>query len=342
MNKILISVVEKDNVLRFTSDDNSQKDFEIEGENGKRTIIKDNQIYYLIEDSLLAFERIKVGNFKHCIFLCDILFEGQNFYETPDFSHTIFTKNANFKKTTFTKNADFLNAVFTQGANFKDAIFTKNANFLSAIFTKNANFFSATFTQNADFYDATFNQDSDFGNTKIQGILNFTKVKKIKLDLQLAIVDRIEYGNTEFTSDNRETLLILKNVALKQNDQIRALEFHQQEYRTHFKNIKLGGDKLILGFEYWASNFGTSAIVATSRFIGVIMLFYILINGFEGDVKTIIDFILPTSYDIDSIFKNYIFNIQQCDRWLFLIYKTLQLIMIYEIIKSFRKFSRQL
>jgi hypothetical protein len=45
------------------------------------------------------------------------------------------------------------------------------------------------------------------------------------------IIDRIEYGNVEFKSDNRETFLTLKNVALKQRDQIKALEFHTQEYQ---------------------------------------------------------------------------------------------------------------
>jgi hypothetical protein len=32
--------------------------------------------------------------------------------------------------------------------------------------------------------------------------------------------------------------LTLKNSALKQHDQIKALEFHTQEYQTHFKNLE--------------------------------------------------------------------------------------------------------
>jgi hypothetical protein len=87
----------------------------------------------------------------------------------------------------------------------------------------------------------------------------------------------MEYNNTEFSSDNRETFLTLKNVALKQNnitiktklpierialvpkalvqhskvkinlsnnvalkqnDQIKALEFHTQEYQTYLKSLR--------------------------------------------------------------------------------------------------------
>jgi hypothetical protein len=51
------------------------------------------------------------------------------------------------------------------------------------------------------------------------------------------IIDRIEYGNVEFKSDNRETFLTLKNVALKQRDQIKALEFHTQE--CYFQKLLL-------------------------------------------------------------------------------------------------------
>jgi hypothetical protein len=46
--------------------------------------------------------------------------------------------------------------------------------------------------------------------------VDFSGVKNIDIDLKHAIIDRIEYGNVEFKSDNRETFLTLKNAALKQ------------------------------------------------------------------------------------------------------------------------------
>jgi hypothetical protein len=45
-----------------------------------------------------------------------------------------------------------------------------------------------------------------------------TTKKSINLDLEHAIIDRIEYGNTKFSADKRETFLTLKNVALKQHE----------------------------------------------------------------------------------------------------------------------------
>jgi hypothetical protein len=47
----------------------------------------------------------------------------------------------------------------------------------------------------------------------------------------------VEYGNVEFKSDNRGTFLTLKSAALKKNDQIKALEFHTQEYQSHYEKL---------------------------------------------------------------------------------------------------------
>jgi hypothetical protein len=45
----------------------------------------------------------------------------------------------------------------------------------------------------------------------INNVLNFSGVKNIDIDLKHVIIDRIEYGNVEFKSDNRETFLYEKN-----------------------------------------------------------------------------------------------------------------------------------
>ena len=72
----------------------------------------------------------------------------------------------------------------------------------------------------------------------------------------------------------------------------------------------------------------------------IYILFYVLINGFNYDAKTIVDFVSPLSYDIDKRFR---FSfVSDVDRYLFFFYKILQVVLIYEMIKSFRKFSRTL
>jgi hypothetical protein len=64
-------------------------------------------------------------------------------------------------------------------------------------------------------------------STELTSPLNSVPLKvtfSINLDLEHAIIDRVEYGNVEFKSDNRGTFLTLKSAALKKNDQIKALE----------------------------------------------------------------------------------------------------------------------
>jgi hypothetical protein len=64
-----------------------------------------------------------------------------------------------------------------------------------------------------------------------------------------------------FNADKRETFLTLKNVALKQHDQIKALEFHTQEYQSHYEKLNWNNaDKWILGFENSVSYFATKSM----------------------------------------------------------------------------------
>jgi hypothetical protein len=60
----------------------------------------------------------------------------------------------------------------------------------------------------------SFSKKVDFTKAIFNNVLNFSDVKSIDIDLKHAIIDRIEYGNVEFKSDNRETFLTLKNAAL--------------------------------------------------------------------------------------------------------------------------------
>ncbi len=114
-----------------------------------------------------------------------------------------------------------------------------------------------------------------------------------------------------------------KNMALKQNDQIKALKFHINEYQEYLvelrenKTVKNFLDRFILTFESWASTFSTSVIRSITRLVGIVLLFYVLINGFNYDAKTIIDFASPLSYDIDKMFT----SVSDTDRYLFFFYK---------------------
>ena len=384
MRKILTSVeiLENKSTLRFSYDDNSQKDYLINVDTQKRTIKIDNDNYSLIESSEQVRERMQnieeYIDFEKCIFLINPRFHGDQFTMYASFSHSIFSNGASFDSAIFKKNVSFNSAQFTQYASFSKAKFDKTkldkeTSFNLAIFNKIVAFKDAEFSGEVKFLGTIFNDEVDFGvhtasdnklstdilhlpefsekvdftDAVFKNVLNFSGVKSIELDLRHTIIDRMEYNNTEFSSDNRETFLTLKNVALKQNDQIKALEFHTQEYQTYLKSLRKNKtnknllDRFILTFECCTSAFGTSAIRSIGSFVFIVILFYVSINGFNYDARTIVDFASPLSYDIDKIFRRSD-DVSDVGRYLFFLYKILQVALIYEMIKSFRKFSRTL
>jgi hypothetical protein len=365
MIRILTSVeITKDNpeYLRFKYNDNSYQEYRIttgkpktcttyggDLDKGERKICKDDRVYYLIEND----EQISVrcnnhchGNFKYCIFLINANFHGKSFlYAT--FCGAIFNNGVSFLDSKFdTPNnykVSFDRAQFTKSAGFVNVEFNKKTSFKHAAFNKDVDFNGTKFSDEVSFVGTVFNDIVDFTSAIFNNVLNFSGVKNIDIDLKHAIIDRIEYGNVEFKSDNRETFLTLKNAALKQHDQIKALEFHTQEYQTHFKNLEWAkedrGNKFILGFEYLVSNFGTNVWRSLVSLLVLTAVFYLVINRCNLDTESLVKFILPTSYDIDTVFS---FGVEWWGRWLFLLYKILQFVMIYEVVKSFRKFSRTL
>ncbi len=345
-------------------------------------IAEPQKAYFLIENDDQIITRKQQGDFKRCIFLTQVIFrssvfnertyflgaifsqevyfEGATFSKQVDFGGAAFTEQANFEgvtfieradfgRATFTEQADFLSATFTEQANFWRATFTERANFGRAIFTERANFEHATFTKQADFRGATFSQHLiDFQQAQFSTSLILNSVKSIHLNLNQTQLDTIYYDtNTTFNAFNdipsRDTFLILKSVALKQHDKIKALEFHTQEYEQHWDKLNWStnfGDKLILGFEKWASYFGTSVSRSVSRYFGFAGVFYLLMNGFNNDAQTVANFIIPIKIAVNDLL------LSNCpmpwDYGLFVFYKIGQIILLYEIIKSFRKYSRSL
>lgn len=367
--KLIITNVEYNDdktQLEIELSDGSKQSLSVE--NG--SVYFNNETYYLINKQLQIDERIKTGDFFCCIFLIRVNFLEDTFTKEADFSKATFTQNANFSEATFTQQAYFYETTFIQDANFSEATFAQQANFSEATFTLLADFSEATFTQQAYFSEAIFTQqayfseatftkeayfwgvifkkEADFSLTIFSetSVLNFIKAEVTKLNLRLSTLKRIEYGEAKFSADNRETFLILKNIALKQNDHIRALEFHKQEYETHFKKLewrKNFSDKFVLGFEKFVSEFGTNVVLALVIFVLLVTAFYVLILAISGNYDNttmahFIKFLSPINYDIESMFS----SVNWFNGLLFIFYKVLQLVIIYEIIKSFRKFSRKL
>ncbi|CAC9652869.1 pentapeptide repeat-containing protein [bacterium endosymbiont of Bathymodiolus sp. 5 South] len=378
MIRILTSVeITKDNpeYLRFKYNDNSYQEYLITTgkpktcttyvgnldnilgvDKGERKICKDDCVYYLIENGQQIRDRRneKSDKFEYCIFLINTNFHGETFSdatfygaifnEVGNFGGVKFNNGVSFNSAKFIKYASFATAKFNDEVSFNLAKFNKNVAFGGTEFNGKVNSVETIFNDRVDFIATRFSKKVDFTSAIFNNVLNFSGVKSIDIDLKHAIIDRIEYGNVEFKSDNRKTFLTLKNVALKQHDQIKALEFHAQEYQSHLKALRENkttknlSDKLVLTFESWVSAFGTSTIRSIISLVVIVMLFYFLINGFNYDAKTMVNFASPLSYDIDKIFT----FVSDIDRYLFFFYKILQVVFIYEMVKSFRKFSRTL
>ena len=236
-------------------------------------------------------------NFEHTIFLVEVdfaynhidpmvLFGGSifskkvnfritTFKERADFSGTTFKEKADFSYTTFEKEASFIETTFEKEVYFYTSTFKEEANFSGTTFEKEVYFYISTFKEKACFYNSTFEKDAIFSwnifnsrfifsnvNTKINYKNEYIKIeqKNFKLDLKGAIINSMDYTNTDIKQAcNRETFLVLKELAIKRYDSIVALDFHKKEYDKHRKD--LSGDfldKFILGFEYHSSRYGTN------------------------------------------------------------------------------------
>jgi hypothetical protein len=75
---------------------------------------------------------------------------------------------------------------------FNGTEFNGEVNSVETIFNGRVDFIATRFSKKVDFTSAIFNN-----------VLNFSGVKSIDIDLKHAIIDRIEYGNVEFKSDNQ-------------------------------------------------------------------------------------------------------------------------------------------
>ena len=245
------------------------------------------------------FDRVKFNketSFNLATFNKNVTFNGAEFSGEVEFLDTIFNDGVDFRGQrvrTASNNKSFTGDLCINMNNHQNAIFHQLDNFMKhsysfamTIFHKITNsaklvilLIIPTYAKVSTdiLYLPKFSKKVDFTGAIFNNLLNFSGVENINLDLKHTIIDRMEYDNTKFSSDNRETFLTLKNVALKQNDQIKALEFHTQEYQIHLKALRENktnknlSDRFVLTFESWVSAFGTNVILSIMSFVGVVI-----------------------------------------------------------------------
>lgn len=172
-------------------------------------------------------------------------------------------------------------------------------------------------------------------------------------------IEKINYENSTIKSANSyQDFTYLKNIAIANRDNIQALEYHKKEMNTHlwelwehvlkcnFESFKTPFNFIILGFECISSSYGTSYIrVIVWLFVLHIISGLFLYDGYEylnnvgwtvGNFSDII-FISLKNY---NPFNNT--EIKGTFGWIVILKHILNYILIYELIKSFRKYSRKL
>jgi len=306
-------------------------------------------------------------DFYNSTFLSDVKICNVNFLGDTNFMHTIFKSDLYFHNVYFKRNLSFENCDFAANAWFADSEFIEEVNFNFSVFEKLANFQESKFNKSYFNY-ATFNGKVIFAYSEFKNTVNFKDVFfKDYLDLRYIIEDKscvfdfsgshiesLNYSETKFNKfANRETALFFKEHALKQNDQIRALEFYKKEMDSYCSDLneeKNWTDLTILKFEKWFSNYGTDPLIPIIYILLISFIFSLFISynieRFDISFNNSLLLINPT-LSVSDIFEITLptFDIKKIPSYLEIInlFKNIFFaILIYETIKSFRKFSRKL
>ena len=297
------------------------------------SVIKNNQALGVFESTFLYIS-ILLNEYTQPIQIYGCKFEKYFMYKT-------FLEEGGFISILNTEvygKTDFSGARFS---NFQSTqvVFHKQVNFDNVEFKKQPNLSNTEFLESVYLHKAVFFKgvDLSYVNLGSQASLNFFEEKI--------------YENDNISSiKNQETYRVLKNESLRKSDSIKAIEYYKKECEHHYQSLKWQGrdffNKFILWFEKNVSGYGTSAGMA----IAIFFLFNIIIFTFCLDylmlfdkyvlkgILTVVDDFFKTLIPTISYSKNSIYSYA----WLKVLHFVINAILIYEIIKSFRKYSRKL
>jgi uncharacterized protein YjbI with pentapeptide repeats len=295
-------------------------------------------------------------SFFFCIFKDGCYSKGNNHTEAEII-------NSNFEKCIFLGNAGFSFSIFKDNREkwgrsipFSDSAFLDEADFMYTKFESDA-FFNNCIFKEVNFNRAEFKQYTSFENSKFVESLNLSKSKINKMNLananikklHLTDVDIENYINCEHTeienADCRETFRTLKENCIKKYDNISALYLHTKEFNKHQSELdwkKNFIEKFILSLEKVMSNYGTNPFFPMGWLLLIHSIDYgirILFSDYYTELK-------ETDFNIYNLnIMEIIFNPSNPSNLIgfwFLIKIILSSVLIYEIIKSFRMFSRKL
>ncbi len=356
---------------KYFIDDKQKKYFILE--NQVQLLIRFEKKDYNFKRCIFLFKAYFFGDiekeirFNNAIFNEDVDFSSVQFKESSIFLRTIFKKRVSFKFSKFYQVALFDCSKFEGEVSFYEVDFLGSNQLMQIKCEKNFYISNCRFEEDIQLNAAEFKEDLLFNDditikkrisfykSKMKNLLfcNIKTSKDFSITLRYSQIEKMDYEGTDFTkADDRETFLILKEFALKKHDQVNALEFFKKEMETYRSILKKEKniDYLILSFESKISEFGTNPIVPLVSIILIAFVFSFFVSYSVKDcsiyletsfllmnptlsIKNIIEIVTDTkahmvispAIEIINFFKNLFFGV-----------------LIYESIKSFRKFSRKL
>ena len=339
-------------------------------------ILDDSFVYRIIEKPTeFLYKTLENGfDFSCCIFLESLTFLTCKVCKQCDFSYSIFTKEVKFASTDFSQQVIFSDALFSQDILFSRVTFAETIVFNSAKFLKQVNFINCRFIHETSFKYSRFLGQLCFNNCAFNRDVNFQFAQCIKqmdfyfcqfsdnaLVLQLCKIHQLSLTCCQLTNinydfvkidkfANRLSALTLKNIAINQNDRIAALDFHAREMRQHLADTpwrQQPFDYLLLTFEAYVSDFGTSV----KRALGCYAMFLFLLFGFtyadSGSVALFASYLFPFDVPLNTQVNSPTtatvanWTIVKISYWHYPI-AVLHALLLYEVIKSLRKYSRSL
>ncbi|MFC4892096.1 pentapeptide repeat-containing protein [Pseudofrancisella aestuarii] len=255
-----------------------------------------------------------------------------------------------FNYSEFSEVVDFTESTFVE-VSFKETKFLDTCIFDETKFENEPDFTYTTFHDMVVFREAEFLKGINLStiNLRDKGNLNF-----FYKDFDSKVKDSSRDYLKDKKHELQETYRIIKNEYQKKNDAINAINIYKKECEYHYQSLSWCGkdflNKLILFFEKTISSYGTNPFKALALFfIFNFMLYvgYIAIStnfalhenlytwkGIGNCLEVILNSFIPSIISGEPIVYK--------PAWLKVIHFVISTALLYEIIKSFRKYSRKL
>lgn len=322
----------------FTTHNTNFKNLTFNNEEHSTKLEKEEEIKWKASQKIDFSDSIffqGILKFKNVTSNLSVIFDGSHFFTRVSFSEKIIFSNLSMHQAIFYEKVLFQEVQFNEKVKFMETELKKLVAFDTCTFKKNANFAASIFTEGVVFSSTKFIEVLNFSKSYINS-LKFFNVRIKRLYLELSNIKQLAVTDINIYNASRDAFSILKHLSLKQSNNITALNFYKREYEQHFNDLKWNknnwGDKLLLAIEKYTSNFGTSVIPPTLWLLGLNALLFSIFYYDE----------IINNCDI-SAFPNFIFPwLQKTASWSMLITIPLNSFLIYEIVKSFRRFSRKL